>query len=251
MVDLCTLFKSISQHVWRFLELSSTTGIGVSEESITDGILIALAACGGKNVVVRKFSRNQESKNGADLEMWFHLKKKFVGLLIQAKKLDSSSNSYKYIDHKNGEQLRDLISSAKLPLIPSYLFYNFWKRNLKKQLPNPDSDYGCAISNAYDVKPHLKSPDNSLQSMFPIETPFQCLTCDCESLDHAHLSRLDLRKVAKTLVSREEREMNDYNKYITDNPPDYVRKLLRGEELRPEDRKELKTSRIAVIGIES
>lgn len=251
MVDLCTLFKSISQHVWRFLELSSTTGIGVSEESITDGVLIALAKYGGKNVVVKKFTRYQESKNGADLEMWFHLKNNFVGSLIQAKKLDSSSNSYKYIDHKNGEQLRDLISSAKLPLIPSYLFYNFWKRNLKKQLPNPDSDYGCAISNAYDVKPHLKSPDNSLQSMFPIETPFQCLTCDCESLDHAHLSRLDLRKVAKTLVSREERNMNDYNEYITDNPPDYVRKLLRGEELRPEDRKELKTSRIAVIGIES
>jgi len=251
MVDLCTLFKSISWHVWGVLELGISKGIGISEESITDGVLIALAKFGGKYVVVKKFTRYQESKNGADLEMWFHLKNNFVGSLIQAKKLDSSSNSYKYIDHKNGEQLRYLISSAMLPLIPSYLFYNFWKRNLKKQLPKPDSNYGCAISNAYDVKPHLKSPDNSLQSMFPIETPFQCLTCDCESLDHAHLSRLDLRKVAKTLVSREERNMNDYNEYITDNPPDYVRKLLRGEELRPEDRKELKTSRVAVIGIES
>ncbi|MGV8104256.1 MAG: DUF6615 family protein [Mesotoga sp.] len=251
MVDLCTLFKSISQHVWRFLELSSTTGIGVSEESITDGILIALAACGGKNVVVRKFSRNQESKNGADLEMWFHLKKKFVGLLIQAKKLDSSSNSYKYIDHKNGKQLSDLLSSASTLLIPSYLLYNFWKKHPKKQLPNPSIIYGCAVSNAHDIQPHLKKPNNTLQSMFPIETPFQCLTCDCESSDHAHLSRLDLRKVAKTFVSREEREMNDYNKYITDNPPDYVRRLLRGEELRLEDKKELKTSRIVVIGIES
>ena len=89
MVDLCTLFKSISQHVWRFLELSSTTGIGVSEESITDGVLIALAKYGGKNVVVKKFTRYQESKNGADLEMWFHFKNRLVGSRIQAKKLDS------------------------------------------------------------------------------------------------------------------------------------------------------------------
>jgi len=150
---------------------------------------------------------------------------------------------------KNGKQLSDLLSSASTLLIPSYLFYNFWKQNLKKQLPNPSIIYGCAVSNAHDIQPHLKKPHNTLQSMFPIETPFQCLTCDCESSDHAHLSRLDLRKVAKTFVSREEREMNDYNKYITDNPPDYVRRLLRGEELRPEDKKELKTSRIAVIEI--
>lgn len=251
MVDLCTLFNSISWHVWGVLELGISKGICVSEESITDGILIALAKYGGKNVVVSKFSRYQESKNGADLEMWFHFKNRLVGSRIQAKKLNSSSCTYRSINYDSGKQHSNLILSASTLLIPSYLFYNFWKKNPKKQLPNPDNNYGCAISNAYDVKPHLESPENSLQSMFPIETPFQCLTCDCESSDHAHLSRLDLRKVAKTLVSREEREMNDYNKYITDNPPDYVRRLLRGEELRPEDKKELKTSRIVVIGIES
>ena len=69
MVDLCTLFKSISWHVWGVLELGISKGIGVSEESITEGVLIAFAKYGGKNVVVKKFTRYQESKNGADLEM--------------------------------------------------------------------------------------------------------------------------------------------------------------------------------------
>lgn len=249
MVDLCTLFKSISQHVWRFLELSSTTGIGVSEESITDGILIALATCGGKNVVVRKFSRNQESKNGADLEMWFHLKKEFVGFLIQAKKLDSLSNSYKCIDHKNGKQLSDLLSSASTSLIPSYLLYNFWKKHPKKQLPNPSIIYGCAVSNAHDIQPHLKKPNNALQSMFSIETPFQCLVCNCECSDQTHSSGWDLRKIVRILARKQESDPKEDNQCITDSPPDYVRKLLRGEELRHEDKKELKTSRIAIIEI--
>ena len=251
MVDLCTLFKSISWHVWEVLELGISKGIGVSEESITDGVLIALAKYGGKNVVVKKFTRYQESKNGADLEMWFHFKNRLVGSRIQAKKLNSSSNSYKCIDHKNGEQLSDLLSSASTLLIPSYLLYNFWKKHPKKQLPNPSIIYGCAVSNAHDIQPHLKKPNNTLQSMFSIETPFQCLVCNCESSDQTHSSGWDLRKIVRILAQKQEGDLKEDNQYITDNPPDYVRRLLRGEELRPEDKKELKTSRIVVIGIES
>lgn len=185
---LCPTFENESKRIWKDFEDTYLSGLSPKEETITDNLLLAIQRAHPYEVVTWQFDKPGEAKSGADWEWWLTNEKIWVGLLIQAKRLDPKSHKYPGIKHKVGAakkpQIDLLIEQAGLKNIdPLYFFYNYSTAPIDKlgwncQSTSPlASLLGCTVAHAHAVKSMLDRGGVGLPKMSAISLPMRCLVC--------------------------------------------------------------------------
>lgn len=260
--SLCEDLVDQAVKIWNWLGISQITGIGLSEESITDFTLLELQTKHPYEILTQKSTKRREARIGADWEWWLTSKGSWLGLRVQAKKIDSANLSYPNIDRRtrHGRQIELLIKHSKKgtpPKIPFYVFYNHWdvKRfdppwlcGTYTKLPEM---LGCGISHALCVKSILDRGNNRLQDIADMMYPWSCLIC-CRGFSGENetlpfrafdfsLGALQSRFTEKDLPSYSREEM------VSQKPPDYVYKILERVKLSEEDWSKIEVDRVTVI----
>ena len=176
--DLCYLFTYTACKTWWDLRDSQMLDISISEESITDMLLLEMLRRTNR-IACKKFTRPAENKSGADWQWWFVSGNQGFPMLIQAKRLYPCGR-YKALNYKKGnryDQTNTLLRTARNDgFLPLFCFYNYW--NSKTHLPNPN--YGCALASAQFVKDHLRyigPKENCIDRIKPISVPWSSLVC--------------------------------------------------------------------------
>ena len=203
-MTLCDSLSELAESTWAHMEYQVSKGYRLPDErAFTDHHLVELSIRHPSEVQAKLFSISGEARSGADFELWFAGSSKFVGALVQAKKLDR--NSYDGLDAEVGNKAGaprqiDTLVSACAPGTgpyagwePLYLFYN-GPTNIptstspqQDQCGNPEvgsSRRGCTFARALAVKTVLDSmpgaPHKKLAEIGPLGWPWQCLVC-CSS----------------------------------------------------------------------
>jgi hypothetical protein len=185
----CTVFQLLARRTWGDLEDGFHSGLSISEESITDFLLLDLKKALPNNIFVRKFSKLQEGKStGADWEWWFVGGGRGFGMRVQAKRLSTATQKYEDLGRlagKSGKLQVDLLikDAQKANLYPAYCFYNFW--DSAKPLPAWNCRsfvanwrmFGCALADAGAIKLLISKGLNDLQSVAEHCLPWSCLVC--------------------------------------------------------------------------
>ena len=129
--DLFTSFWRAAHWTWERRLLAKQRGFPFSEETITETILLDLAAEHPLEILVQPLNKIREGKIGADWEWCFYNKgsNRFLRTLVQAKRLDDTETEYTHLDHKyrgtKALQMNRLLRNARKRGIPAlYVFYN-------------------------------------------------------------------------------------------------------------------------------
>ena len=112
--DLCHLFAWTAWKTWWDLGDSQRLNISISEESITDMLLLEMLRR-TKRIVCKKFTRHEERKSGADWQWWFISGNRGFPIRIQAKRLYPCGR-YKELKYKKGsryDQTNTLLRTAR------------------------------------------------------------------------------------------------------------------------------------------
>ena len=197
--DLCRLFSWTAQKTWRDLYDSQRLGLSISEESITDMLLLDMLRRTNR-IACKKFTRSEENKSGADWQWWFISGNQGFPLMIQAKRFYSKSARYealKYTKWSNDDQTNKLLRRARNDgFLPLFCFYNYWNSPLLPQNP----DWGCALASAQRVKNLLLrsgAKGNRIASIKPLSIPWSELVCpiDRSGLDFPDAVRNRVRQI--------------------------------------------------------
>lgn len=227
------IFMRNSSWVWNNLRESRKYGLQLGEESITDFLILNLKKLAGKKLIVESFTKPKESLNGSDWEWWFTGPSgKWLGMRIQAKVLNLTSEKYEHLHHhnKNGQQVDLLIKDAfKSRMIPAYCMFTNWdpaKYSTPKKCNTHKASvrhYGTAILSTKKVKEYRTSKVTHLSKIINDLRPMHCIFC-CSAYGGSDLpSRaLGYARAAGLLDSIE----GKYDLFLQDAPPRYVLKIL-------------------------
>jgi hypothetical protein len=162
-------------------------GLLPGEETLTDLNLITMKRSGSPHLYAVKHSRAQESRSGADFELWIGSAGDWRGLRIQAKKINPSTGGFDEFTggakrKKAISQAADLIFDSNRPGEPTrepmYCFYNYWEaKSPSAPTVRRDASYGCAVASAFAVLPNLAAGESRLGALSPI-LPWERLVCD-------------------------------------------------------------------------
>lgn len=212
---LCRLSKTISSQIWGEIRDSEKYGINIGEESITDHLLLKVARCRDLDIAVYKFSRKEESRQGADWQ-WLFLSpqgERSFGLRVQAKKIDVPSVSYKYLDHEIEDKakkkhfqvdllIEDANRNSNYRLVPIYFFFNYWTNRVISRVlsnrcePPVRGPHGWTFALAEDIRPLAKNKNKHLDPyVLEVSYPIQCLFCNNPQMDLPERVRSNLMKV--------------------------------------------------------
>lgn len=261
---LCHSFITQSSDTWFRIRNGRLTRIYISEESITDYNLLTLQMKHHYQMSTQKFNRHMESVQGADWEWWLGSNVGWLGLRVQAKKLHSRTLKYTGLEYttSKGRQIDLLINhsaSARPPMIPIYVFYNYW--NVGKfvppwlccSYPRSYDMLGCGLGDAYLVRTLLNQGIKDLRRIAGIMYPWSCLVCCHQNSGRKRDRLLPNRSFAfLTSISRKfpqlfDREPYDRQRYIVEKAPYYVYRIMEGLRLSEEEWKEIGTRRVAII----
>jgi hypothetical protein len=232
--SLCFTLAEMASRTWELLGRSQQARIAVSEETITDTILIDLQSRHPSEVVTYKFSRQEEGQlSGADWEWWLNGGGNWLGIRIQAKKIDHN-REYPGLSRPtpSGILQVDLLiqSSQKDGLYPLYCFYNFWGPPLPIVPWNcfsfaPSlSALGCTIAAATAIQPLATAKTNTLAAIAPIARPWNCLFC-CAGFADPN-DNLPVRALALlNALPSAQRPLTDL---LRTSPPEYVQAIISG-----------------------
>jgi len=92
--QLCTSFALQAAHTWSFLARGDRYKLLPGEETITDVNLLGLKEAKPSLVYTDKYTRYREGKVTGDWEWWIADSRGWLGLRIQAKKLDPQTGRY-------------------------------------------------------------------------------------------------------------------------------------------------------------
>lgn len=185
---LCQSFMHLESWTWQNMEQSDRTGLQVGEESITDFALLFLRTNNPRTVFIRKFTRRQERKTGADWEWWFTDGRRWFAMRVQAKRLNSRTQTYDNLirgsQANHARQVNDLIRSANgqnPQFYPAYCFYN-WLPNVSEgtqacQCHDGAPLLGFTIADAYCIKRLILNGRSSYRDVAQVARPIHCLTC--------------------------------------------------------------------------
>lgn len=246
-VMLCGTFVVQAARIWDDLEASQSLGITRDEETITNDLLLTVQKAHPYEVLTFQFRKPEEKVTGADWEWWLTDGRLWLGLLIQAKRLDPKSHKYKSIKHKVGKdhvrQIDLLIDQARSKRIhPLYFFYNYSPSGLSAFSWHcggtaPDlPQLGCTVAHAVAVDRALRQGGAGLPKMSEVSLPMKCLVCcpiwvdpDDSLPGRANGIANRLRGLAESGAELD----GPYNPTPRPDPPAYVRQLL---ATSPEDR---------------
>lgn len=262
---LCENFIDQAIKTWNWIETSQTMGISLFEESITDFSLLELQAKHPYEIITQKSTKKREARMGADWEWWLTSRDFWLGLRVQAKKIDPIKLSYPGIDRitQHGRQIQLLIDhsmKSSPPRIPLYIFYNHWD---VKQFDPPwlcgtyaklPEMLGCGISHAIPVKFILDQGSDRLKDLADKMYPWSCLVC-CRGFSRARRKhgKLPFRAfdfllgAFKDYFRKEDVHWHKREKMVSQEPPEYVYKILEGMKLSEEDWSRIEVNRITVI----
>src|ERR1700730_12804459 len=184
---LCETFLSRARATWDLLVAGRDTGVGPGEETLTDLNLMEIATRHGDRVCLKKFSRWDEARvSGADWEWWLGSPGSWIGLRLQAKKLNIRTLRYDDLAHRNqwGFQVDRLIeSSTRDALVPAYCFYNAWDDGSAdpswncENIPSEMRLFGCTICSVHFVKALIEARSSDLDAVADIWIPWSCIVC--------------------------------------------------------------------------
>jgi len=209
---LCWTFQDQARWVWDQLRWDHKKRFGLTEPHLTESVLAAISAITLTKVRVRKFSTNVEGLvTGADWEWWLGSPGNWVGMRVQAKKIDTHLLTYPELNHTSAKtkvrQVDRLISNAqKAGLLPLYCFYNYWRTPSSD--PNwpcgtfqPDRElWGCSIAPAEAVRACVNSGRNGIADLATVSRPWMCLVCCPAFSDHRDLASRVFSYVSKILL---------------------------------------------------
>lgn len=261
---LCHDFITQSSDTWFRIRNGRLTRIYIHEESITDYNLLTLQMKHPHQISTQKFTKRMESIQGADWEWWLGSNAGWLGLRVQAKKLNSRTLRYTGLDHttSKGRQIDLLINhsmSRYPPKIPIYTFYNYW--DVRKYVPpwlccSYPRSYdmlGCGLSDAHPVRAMLNRGTKDLRRIAGIMYPWSCLIC-CHQNSPRRRDRLlpsrsfdFLASMSQKLPQEPDRKPYDKQRFIVEEAPYYVYRIMEGSRLSIEEWKEIGTKRVAVI----
>jgi len=254
-MNLCDDFIIQAKQVWNWLKTSMKTGIIISEESITDFVLLELQYRHPYEIITQKYTKRQESQTGCDWEWWFTSGVNWLGLRIQAKKLDSNNLEYPELDkvNKYGRQVDLLISNAlqsQPKRVPLYVFYNYWD-NSKYTLaswncgtyPRDVEMLGCGLVDALRIKNVLNTGSKLLKDIAPSMYPWSCLVC---CLGYSR-NKDDLPTRAFNFIMGAFGVEIPKEEFITREAPSYVYKIVEGDILTEEEWRKIGINRITII----
>lgn len=165
----------------------------------------------------------------------------WLGLLIQAKRLDLKSHKYRNIKHLVGKeaqrpQIDLLIEQARLKQIdPLYFFYNYSPSPLAAfrwncgRFPPVRRQLGCTAAHAFAVREVLQRGGAGLPKMSAISLPMKCIVC-CPVLSDPDGSLPGRANGVRKMLRSHALDTDDSPPPdVTgpkEEPPPYVRRLL-------------------------
>jgi hypothetical protein len=214
-------------------------GLGWSEETITDTLLLEISKRHPYDVYTVKFNKRIEAQEGADWEWVILSKSGILRLRFQAKKLHIVGNAYEYstLDYKirgSKPQVEALIERAEnTGAFPLYMFYNIWDidfiySNLVRHVDSVNccrrwrGDFGVTIASAYEIERLLSQnpPQKTLSSVLRVSWPLNCLGC-CRFSD---LSESIYKFILRNLI-KEARDNVFGDIFHAELPKDLIQKL--------------------------
>jgi len=259
---LCKDFIDQAKKTWERIRYSELTRIAINEEAITSLNLLDLQRKHPFRIRTRTFTRHQEAINGTDWEWWLGSGMNWLGLRVQAKKLKPNVRKYRDIDKTHpvhGRQVDNLINHAlnsNPPRVPIYVFYNYWDVNLYnppwlcESYPIDIPMLGCGISHASFVRNVMNQNSEYLADFAQNMYPWSCLVC-CTGYSKnrdplPHRSRDFIRGALEKSVDTRDDYQNDL-RFVTDDVPFYVGKVLSGERFTRSEMKEIPVKRVTIV----
>ena len=187
-------------NTWRNLRDLRRIGAAISEDSVTDMLLLEMSRR-TKLLVWKRYTRQEEhNTSGADWLWWFVSGNGRRGfpILVQAKRLHIG-NRYKYLRYQRRsrtDQTNTLLRYAKQnQWLPLFNFYNYWDSNFPAWSGGPDASlsplWGCATASAETVKQLLLrhgSDGNKIAHVGSKSFPWMNLVCP--ALHSTHLGAI-------------------------------------------------------------
>ena len=174
--DLCWLFIWAACKTWCNLGYSYRLGNPISEDSITDTLLLEMDRRTNR-LVYKRYSRSEEGESGADWLWWFVSGNRGFPVLMQAKRLypNGKYNALKRKRAGKPDQTDTLLNYAcKNGWLPLFCFYNSCHPKLDSPL------WGCAVASAHSVNKLLSScasKVNHIDKIGPESVPWMHLVC--------------------------------------------------------------------------
>jgi len=206
----------------------------------------------------QKYSRQRENVVGADWEWWFTSGGYWLGLRIQAKKLDQRSMAYLKLDEtdKRGrKQIEVLIerASASTPKrIPMYVFYNYWdvttfRPRWKCQCYGKDYKMlGCSISHAERILKIVTNNKKGIRDIARYMYPWSCLLC-CTCFSRSDVLPERVRDFILGVYDITHITDLPENTFVTRKAPLYVRNIAEGIILPEEQWEEIPVNLVTVV----
>lgn len=246
--NICHTFCNRAIGTWNLMSAGESSGISISETTLTELNLLEIKQRHPTKVYIQKFSQQEEGKRtGADWEWWIGSNSQWLGIRVQAKRLkEKNSLSYSSFDHSNkyGKQVDMLIANAhKDRLYPMYCFYNsgyiksFSSRWNCSSFPQQENLLGCSIADAFTVRNILnqKNIKDFSDTLSSISYPWHCIVCcQCFLRRSGYTDSLPGR-AASFIQHNMSGELSEEIQFIREEPPLYVRRLLEGEATDEEE----------------
>jgi len=255
---LCQDFTKQSRKTWNTLRKAEHLGLSISEESITDFNLLELEQRHQHEIITRKFNRRRERQEGADWEWWLVSPGLFLGLRIQAKKIDSQTLNYPHLGYStpNGHQIDILIKEAvrsSPPKIPMYVLYSYWDhttfyaawpcRSHRRDIRM----FGCSIVEARALRSKIHQGKTGLADIDYLLHPWSCMIC-CNR-PSPHKTALSLRSF--NFISETFADKSDFpyrtEEYVAKEPPWYVTAILEERKLPESAGEEIGVDLVTII----
>lgn len=235
---LCFDFLRHADWVWRRIALADQIGFQFGEETITDQILMELAIGHPNRLFIQPFNKIEEGKNGADWEWWLGRDGNWIGMRVQAKRIDlprERFNELFYQSPKSKEpQIEKLIEqAAQASLAPIYVLYTHSENelSLKSEVQHcaanhsgPFHECGCLVAHARDL---VMRGSKMLSDVAPLCFPWHWLVCHCMIGGDGGDGPADfianlLARSGDDLVTEEDRRIERFVPKPQETLPDYI-----------------------------
>lgn len=197
-MGVCETFRERAFQTWAQLSGGRRCGHQIGEETVTDLNVLELKLRHPEDVFVKAFSKPDEGRVGADIEVWLgSTSGPWLGFRVQAKIIDFDTDTYPHLHYRkdrSSEFQCDLLIERALsldtPCVPLYCLYSQWDNSTHDppvythgdwccgSFPPCIESFGCSFASAAAVR-HLRTESRArdLRTVFQLMRPWHCLVC--------------------------------------------------------------------------
>lgn len=180
-MNLCATFQERAEWTDRIIAAGYSSRLGILEETITDIHLLEFARRHPLNVWTKKFTRKEEgSLSGADWLWCIGGADGWLPMAIQAKLIDPTHGTCRYLDYRHGEQRRNLVRFARrFRLVPLYCIYSHLDGTfdpvsirVPRRWKLARSQWACAFVTPRDVQRLVTQDKRKQQDVLAVAIPW-------------------------------------------------------------------------------